>query len=150
VEKELQIAPLLAYSKCEFRKLFSIQSTKLVLWTDMVVKEIVVHADKLDDILAADINILNGVVCQIGGNFPKLCGEAIDVIMEQYGDCYSEINLNIDCPSERVSGKREFGAILMKTPDMAYIVLESMMGHAKPFPILILVSVGSQWTIRTI
>jgi tRNA-dihydrouridine synthase A len=147
-EKELHIALrpyLLDYSKREFRKLFSILSTKIVLWTNMVVKETVVHADKLDDILASDINIANRVVCQIvRGNSPKLCGEAIDVIMERYGDCCSKINLNIDCPNERVSGKREFGAILMKNPDTAYTVLESMK-RVMPnhFPFQFRSSVGS-------
>mmetsp|Transcript_4473 Transcript_4473/g.12914 ORF Transcript_4473/g.12914 Transcript_4473/m.12914 type:complete len:808 (+) Transcript_4473:400-2823(+) len=123
-KKELHIAPMLDYSKREFRKLFSILSTKLVLWTDMVVDETIAHSEHLDDILEPDRDLPNRQVCQIGGNSPELCGNATRVVELVYG--YDEINLNIDCPSDRVSGEREFGAVLMKKIDVAALVLESM------------------------
>jgi len=123
-DKELHIAPMLDYSKREFRKLFSILSTRLVLWTDMVVDETIAHSERLDDILEPDRDLKNRQVCQIGGNSPELCGNATQVVELVYG--YNEVNLNIDCPSDRVSGEREFGAALMKKVETAYKVLESM------------------------
>lgn len=126
-EKELHIAPMLDYSKREFRKLFSILSTRLVVWTDMVVDETVAHAERLDDILEPDRDLPNRQVCQIGGNSPELCGNATRVVELVYG--YDEVNLNIDCPSNRVSGEREFGAALMKKVQVAYSVLESMQNN---------------------
>jgi tRNA-dihydrouridine synthase A len=123
-DKELHIAPMLDYSKREFRKLFSILSTRLVVWTDMVVDETIAHSDTLDDILEPDRDLPNRQVCQIGGNSPKLWGNATHVAELVYG--YDEVNLNIDCPSDRVSGEREFGAALMKKVETAFTVLESM------------------------
>ena len=38
--------------------------------------------------------------------------------------------LNIDCPSERVSGKREFGAILMKKAHLAKDIVREMQSNA--------------------
>ena len=126
-DKELHIAPMLDYSKREFRKLFSILSTRLVVWTDMVVDETIAHSDVLQDILEPDRDLPNRQVCQIGGNSPELCGNATSIVELVYG--YDEVNLNIDCPSDRVSGEREFGAALMKKVETAYSVLDSMQGN---------------------
>jgi len=125
--KELHVAPMLDYSKREFRKLFSILSTRLVVWTDMVVDETIAHTERLEDILERDRDLPNKQICQIGGNSEELCGKATQVVELIYG--YDEVNLNIDCPSDRVSQEREFGAILMKNIDKAYTVLESMQNN---------------------
>ena len=126
-KKELHVAPMLDYSKREFRKLFSILSTRLVVWTDMVVDETIAHTERLEDILERDKDLPNKQICQIGGNSDELCGKATQVVELIYG--YDEVNLNIDCPSDRVSQEREFGAILMKNIDKAYTVLESMQNN---------------------
>lgn len=146
-EKELHIAPMLDYSKREFRKLFSILSTRLVVWTDMVVDDTIAHSERLDDILEPDRNLQNRQVCQIGGNSPELCGNATQVVELIYG--YDEVNLNIDCPSDRVSGEREFGAALMKEVETAYSVLENMQrnisstpGEGKETPVSIKCRIG--------
>ena len=137
--KELHIAPMLDFSKREFRKLFSILSTKLVLWTDMVVDDTIAHSRTLDDIVEKD-DLPNIQICQIGGNSPDLCGNATRVVELVYG--YDEINLNIDCPSDRVSGEREFGAALMKKVETAYNVLESMKNNKTNKPVSIKCRIG--------
>ena len=140
-EKELHIAPMLNVSKREFRKLFAIMSTKVVLWTDMVVDSTIAYSEKLEDILEGDILLPNVQVCQIGGNSPEMCGDATRIVVEQYG--YHEVNLNIDCPSDRVSLEREFGAILMKKADTAFAVVEAMQKQAPPgIPISVKCRVG--------
>jgi len=139
-DKELHIAPMLDYSKREFRKLFSILSTRLVVWTDMIVDETIAHSERLDDILEPDRNLHNKQICQIGGNSPELCGKATQVVELIYG--YDEINLNIDCPSARVS-QGQFGAVLMKHIEKAYSVLESMqISSKKKTPISIKCRIG--------
>jgi tRNA-dihydrouridine synthase A len=82
----------------------------------------------LEDIHEPDRDLPNRQICQIGGNSPEMCGKATQVVELEYQ--YDEVNLNIDCPSDRVSGEREFGAILMKKIDVAYSVLESMKANA--------------------
>lgn len=127
-EKELHIAPMLHYSTREFRQLLRILSKRVIVWTEMVVDDTIKNAYNLDAHLGYDIE-QHPIVCQIGGNSPELCGSATAVVLEQYN--YDEINLNIDCPSERVSGKREFGAILMKKAELAYKIISEMQSNAK-------------------
>lgn len=125
--KELHIAPMLNYSTREFRQLMRILSKHLTLWTEMVVDETVAHSPNLDEHLAYDES-QHPIVCQIGGNSPELCGEATSIVLERYG--YDEINLNIDCPSERVSGKREFGACIMQKAELAKQIIAEMQANA--------------------
>mmetsp|Transcript_25538 Transcript_25538/g.43599 ORF Transcript_25538/g.43599 Transcript_25538/m.43599 type:complete len:533 (+) Transcript_25538:139-1737(+) len=126
-KKELHIAPMLNYSTREFRQLLRILSRRAVLWTEMVVDETVAHVSNLDEHLGFEPNT-HPIVCQIGGNSPELCGGATSVVLEKYG--YDECNLNIDCPSERVSGKREFGAVLMKKAELAKEIVKEMQNKA--------------------
>ena len=127
-EKELHIAPMLHYSTREFRQLLRILSKRVIVWTEMVVDDTIKNSHNLDAHLGYDIE-QHPIVCQIGGNSPELCGNATSVVLEQYN--YDEINLNIDCPSERVSGKREFGALLMKKAELAYKIISEMQSSAK-------------------
>ena len=127
-EKELHIAPMLHYSTREFRQLLRILSKRVIVWTEMVVDDTIKNAHNLDAHLGYDIE-QHPIVCQIGGNSPQLCGNATSVVLERYN--YDEINLNIDCPSERVSGKREFGAILMKKAELALKIISEMQYNAK-------------------
>jgi tRNA-dihydrouridine synthase A len=123
--KELHIAPMLHVSTREFRALLRILTKRATLWTEMVVDETVAHVaeDRLDEHLGSPEVPPQGVVCQIGGNDPELCGQAAKIVAD-YG--YSEVNLNIDCPSERVSGQREFGACLMKKAELSRNILQAM------------------------
>ena len=136
--KELHIAPMLNYSTREFRQLFRILSSQLILWTEMVVDDTIANATNLDAHLGYDVNTnacsttssnkTRRLVCQIGGSAPELCGPAAAVVCLQYQ--YHEINLNVDCPSDRVtSGQREFGASLMKQATRTANVLQSMQQH---------------------
>ena len=124
--KELHIAPMLHYSTREFRQLLRILSNRVVLWTEMVVDETVQHVENLEEHLGYDANT-HPIVCQIGGNSPDLCRKATSVILHRG---YDEVNLNIDCPSERVSGKREFGAVLMKKAQLAKKILQEMQQNS--------------------
>lgn len=125
VPKDLHIAPMLDVSKPEFHNLFRILSTRCILWTEMVVDETIMYSDDLDHHLAISSPHLHPIVCQIGGRSVKQCSEATKIV-RQYK--YSEINLNVDCPSSRVSGKRLFGAILMSNDqkETCYDVVTAM------------------------
>jgi len=79
------------------------------------------------------------LICQIGGNSPTLCGKATTIV-EDYK--YDAIDLNIDCPSVKVSGQREFGAILLKRVDVALAVVTAMKEHSTTIPISIKTRVG--------
>jgi len=137
-QKELHIAPMLDVSTPEFLNLFRILSKRAILWTEMVVDETIMHTKHLDHHLAYSPE-LSPIVCQIGGRDVSSCSFATKVV-ERYG--YDEVNLNIDCPSSRVSGERKFGAILMKDCEAAYSVVEGMCKSVKNVPISIKCRVG--------
>ena len=109
-KKDLHIAPMLDVSTPEFHNLIRILSKNLILWTEMVVDETIVYTSHIDHHLAISSPDLHPIICQIGGRSIEYCAEATRVV-RRYG--YDEINLNVDCPSSRVSGKRQFGAVLM-------------------------------------
>ncbi|KAL3938753.1 MAG: hypothetical protein SGBAC_006403 [Bacillariaceae sp.] len=129
--KELHIAPMIDVSTPEFHHLFRILSKRVILWTAMHVDETLVFTDCVDQHLELATPELHPIICQIGGRTPEYAIKASQMIQDRYG--YDEINLNIDCPSNRVSGKRCFGAILMADPhkDTAYAMVEAMAKGVK-------------------
>mmetsp|Transcript_6181 Transcript_6181/g.9081 ORF Transcript_6181/g.9081 Transcript_6181/m.9081 type:complete len:462 (+) Transcript_6181:191-1576(+) len=138
-EKELHIAPMLHYSTQEFLHFMRILSKRAVLWTEMVVDETIKFTNDLDHHLGQSPKDLRPIICQIGGRNPEWIGEATEIV-EKYG--FNEVNLNIDCPSNRVSGKRQFGAILMKQKERASVLVATMSSNVKNVPISVKTRVG--------
>ena len=83
-----------------------------VLYTEMVTARAIKFGDrhKLLDFDAAE----QPLVLQLGGSEPEVLAEAAR-IGEEWG--YSQINLNVGCPSDRVQGGH-FGACLMAEPKL--------------------------------
>jgi tRNA-dihydrouridine synthase A len=139
--KELHIAPMLHVSHAEFRHFFRLLTKRAVLWTEMIVDETLAFnahdADKLATFLGTTDNE-GPLVCQIGGVDPSLTATATKLV-EDHG--YSEVNLNMDCPSLRVSG-RNFGAILMKDVDRAMGILKAMQQTTRRIPVSVKCRVG--------
>jgi tRNA-dihydrouridine synthase len=104
-QKELHIAPMLDISTPEFLHFFRILTKRAILWTEMVVDSTILHTRHLDHHLAYSPE-LSPIVCQIGGRHEKSCRDAAEIV-QTYG--YDEVNLNIDCPSNRVSCARGGG-----------------------------------------
>ena len=191
-EKELHVGPMLDYTKHEFRHLFRILSTKVVLWTDMIVDTAILKAagsasgdggsgaasvasadddddddggstaegtseeegertkgsdnnnKALQDLFGIDdyyeyhqtTNTTNNTntnankqIIQIGGNDPIMIGKAVKIILEtcnSHPTYFTEINLNVDCPSCHVSEKGKFGAILMKDVTRVYDIFHAI------------------------
>lgn len=151
-EKEFHIAPMLDVSTIEFRYFIRILTKRAVLWTEMVVAETLVHRSRHNSIGDTDIHLdlelkrhcgwfderdhcdetndtrqfvnPHPIVCQIGTNNPKHA-EFATRVAQACG--YDRIDLNAECPSDRVSGKREFGAALMRDKDTAINVVRSMI-----------------------
>ena len=121
--KTLGIAPMLDVTNREFRQLMRILSKRCILWTEMVVDETLIYTNDLDQHLGYDRTTSHPIVCQLGGNRPELMIPAVHKVMK-YG--YDEININMDCPSQRVADERLFGAALMKHIAMAQRVVQAM------------------------
>lgn len=137
--KELHIAPMLDVSYREFRYFMRLLTKRAVLWTEMVVDETLFFSDNHADHLWYDVACEHPIVCQVGGNQPMWASEAVKAV-EGYD--YDEINLNMECPSNRVADKRGFGAALMKDVDLAIDMLERMNESVITIPISVKTRVG--------
>ncbi|MEP1229258.1 MAG: tRNA dihydrouridine(20/20a) synthase DusA, partial [Litorimonas sp.] len=87
-------------------------STRVLLYTEMVVADAVIHGPR--ERLLGFNAIEHPVALQIGGSDPDKLAQAAS-IGEGFG--YDEININIGCPSDRVQSGR-FGACLMEEPGL--------------------------------
>ena len=82
------------------------------LYTEMLTTGAVIHGNR--DYLLGFAREEHPVALQLGGSDPGDMARAARIGAE-YG--YDEININVDCPSDRVQSGR-FGACLMATPEV--------------------------------
>ncbi|MEL7342450.1 MAG: tRNA-dihydrouridine synthase, partial [Bacteroidota bacterium] len=136
-QKELHIAPMMSGTTREMRELMRILSRRMVLWTEMVADQTAIHASHLGHVLghctmagdgSKEDDAQHPIVCQLGGCQGSRLFEAT-LLVQRYGD-YDEVNLNCGCPSDRVTGKEEFGAVLMKKIEVAEAAIEAMVEAA--------------------
>ncbi|KAJ9437293.1 tRNA-dihydrouridine(20/20a) synthase [Diplonema papillatum] len=125
-EIEVHIAPMIDVSNRYFRMFHRLLSKRAIVWTEMIKDDALLYnaADKrkLEWLLGKD-DEESPVVFQLGGNEPEKLAAAAEMV-EQAG--YSEVNLNVGCPSNRVAGKGEFGACLMLKPELVRDCVHAM------------------------
>jgi tRNA-dihydrouridine synthase A len=107
---KVSIAPMMDRTDRHFRYFLRLMSGELLLYSEMVVAQAVLQGDR-QRLLGFDPREAP-LVLQLGGNDPELLAQAARVGAD-WG--YTEINLNIGCPSDRVQSGR-FGACLMAEP----------------------------------
>ncbi|MFT5114106.1 MAG: tRNA-dihydrouridine synthase A [Parasphingorhabdus sp.] len=114
------VAPMLDWTDRHARYFYRLISKNALLYTEMVTTGAIIYGDR-ERHLQFD-NFEQPVALQLGGSDPKdlvACAQ----IAQDYG--YSEINLNVGCPSDRVQSGR-FGACLMLEPDLVAECVASM------------------------
>jgi hypothetical protein len=109
----LSIAPMMDYTNMHQRTLMRLITQRAVLYTEMVVCNTLLHRENKLRSLEADFVVEDPLVMQLGGSDPIAMRDATKIAMN-FG--YKEFNINIGCPSDKVSGAGAFGAVLMKTP----------------------------------
>ena len=116
----LSVAPMMDWTD-RFERFFLRQiSRHTLLYTEMVTSSALKHGDVKRHLAFSSAE--HPVALQLGGSDPLELAEAAQK-GEDYG--YSEINLNVGCPSDRVqSGK--FGACLMAEPNLVAELVASM------------------------
>jgi len=118
--RPLSIAPMMEVTDRHFRYFMRQLTKKTLLYTEMVTTGAVLHGDKqkLLDFDPAELPL----ALQLGGDNPAELAECTRIA----GDWgYSEVNLNVGCPSDRVQ-KGKFGACLMATPEQVASCVEAM------------------------
>ncbi len=117
------------------RVLHRLLSRRARLYTEMTTADAVIHGDR--DRLLGFSGIEHPVVLQLGGSDPKKLASAARIGSERG---YDEINLNAGCPSDRVQSGC-FGAILMRTPELAGECVAAMRAAA-PVPVTVKCRIG--------
>ena len=101
----LSIAPMMDWTDRHCRYFHRLMSQNTVLFTEMITAAAVVNGDR--NMLLGFDDSEQPVVLQLGGSEPALLAEAARIAAD-YG--YSEVNLNVGCPSDRVKSGA-FGAV---------------------------------------
>ncbi len=128
---QFSIAPMMDCTDKHFRVLMRQISSKALLYSEMVVAKALHHSKYPNKFL--DFNeIEHPIALQLGGDDPHLLAKATQ-LAEAWG--YDEINLNVGCPSPKVSSGN-FGACLMGQPEKVTRCIEAM-SNATSLPITI-------------
>lgn len=116
----ISVAPMMDWTDRHDRYFLRLIAPDIWLYTEMITAQALKFGDA-NKLLAFDA-IEHPVALQLGGSDPVLLANAAK-LGEEYG--YDEINLNVGCPSPRVSSGR-FGACLMLEPQLVADCIAAM------------------------
>jgi tRNA-dihydrouridine synthase A len=129
------VAPMLDWTDRHCRFFHRLISKQALLFTEMVTTGALIHGDRRR---VLHFNAVESPLAfQLGGSNPRelaICARMV----EDYG--YSEVNLNIGCPSDRVQNGR-FGACLMAEPELVAECIAAM-SHAVAIPVTVKSRIG--------
>lgn len=129
------VAPMMDYTDKHARYFLRLIAKDALLYTEMLTTGAILKGDR--DYLLKYNAIEHPVALQLGGSDPADLAEAA-AIGENYG--YDEINLNVGCPSPRVS-KGRFGACLMLEPSLVAECIAAMRAKVN-IPVTIKCRIG--------
>ena len=134
-DKIFAVAPMMDWTDRHCRVFHRQLTRHALLYTEMVTAQAIKHGER-SRLLGFD-SVEQPVALQLGGSDPALLAEAAK-IGEDFG--YSEINLNVGCPSDRVQEGR-FGACLMAEPQLVGECVAAMMAAVK-IPVTVKCRIG--------
>lgn len=120
------MAPMMDWTDKYDRYFLRQMSKHTWLYTEMVTCGAILHGGIQDRLLGFDPSE-HPIAVQLGGSDPADLAKCA-AIAEGYG--YDEINLNVGCPSERVSSG-SFGACLMAEPELVAECVAAMVAAVK-------------------
>jgi tRNA-dihydrouridine synthase A len=129
------IAPMMDWTDRHCRFLHRQLTRSALLYTEMVTADAILRGNRarlLDFDRRED-----PVALQLGGSEPQKLAEAAKIGVD-FG--YSEINLNVGCPSDRVQSGR-FGACLMREPELVAECVAAMRA-AVSIPVTVKCRIG--------
>src|SRR5947209_5516498 len=129
------IAPMMEWTDRHCRAFHRLMSRLARRYTEMVTANAILHGPR--ERLIGFNPREQPVAIQLGGSEPAALAAAAQ-IAENFG--YSEINLNVGCPSDRVKSGA-FGACLMREPDLVAGCVAAMK-HAVAVPVTVKCRLG--------
>ncbi len=141
----LSIAPMMDWTDRHCRFFHRLMTRRAMLYTEMVTAAAVIHGPKAR--LLDFSHEEHPVALQLGGSDPAQLAQAVGV---SRGWGYSEVNLNVGCPSDRVQSGC-FGAVLMEQPALVAACVSAMIGATDaPVTVKCRIGVDDQDTGRTL
>lgn len=135
LNRAVSIAPMMEWTDRHCRYFLRLISRRALLYTEMVTTGALLHGD-YKRFLAYDCSE-HPLALQLGGSDPKALAWCAR-IAEDHG--FDEINLNVGCPSNRVSSGR-FGACLLAEPERVAACVAAMKQAAK-LPVTVKTRIG--------
>ena len=133
---------MMQYTDRHFRYLARLLSPSIKLYTEMIVIDAILNnQDNLDsqNFFKHDIKIESPLAIQLGGSCPEKYAK-VAKILNNYN--FSEINLNIGCPSDRVQAGK-IGACLMNEPYLVSECVSAIKSNlTKDIPVTIKTRIG--------
>jgi tRNA-dihydrouridine synthase A len=134
--RRISVAPMMAYTDRHCRYFHRLLSKNVLLYTEMITTGALVYGDR-DHYLKPDL-LPGPVAYQLGGSDPKDLAKCARWI-EEAG--FSEVNLNVGCPSDRVQ-RGCFGLSLLKTPELVFDCVAAMKTAVKNIPVTVKTRIG--------
>ncbi|MCF6776699.1 tRNA dihydrouridine(20/20a) synthase DusA [Thiotrichales bacterium 19X7-9] len=134
--RKIAIAPMMDWTDRHYRYFMRLISKHCMLYTEMVTTGAILNNKDGKRFLAYD-TCEHPITLQLGGNNINDLVECTK-IAEDYG--YDEVNLNVGCPSDRVSSG-EFGLSLMAKPQLVAECIDAMK-QAVSIPISVKMRTG--------
>jgi tRNA-dihydrouridine synthase A len=119
----VSVAPMLQYTDRHMRYLLRMLSPSTVLYTEMVSTGSILHNRLGHRRMLAFSPEEQPVVLQLGGCDPSSLAACTSIAHHEYN--YTEVNLNVGCPSDKASAGR-FGACLMAEPHLVASCVAAM------------------------
>ena len=125
INRTISVAPMMDCTDRHDRYFLRLISKNVLLYTEMVSTGAALNGDR-EKVLGFN-NFEKPLALQVGGSNKNDLAE-VSKIAEDMG--YDEININLGCPSKKVQ-KNQFGACLIKEPDLVADCIDSMVNACK-------------------
>ena len=130
MENILSIAPMVDKTDRHFRNFVRMITDKPMLYTEMITAKAILNGN-VDYILGFN-EIEHPITLQIAATTPE---DAYEAVLKAERFNYDEININVGCPSDKVSGNM-MGAYLMAFPEVvAEMVTQMKRATNKPITV---------------
>ncbi|WP_417820606.1 tRNA dihydrouridine(20/20a) synthase DusA [Terasakiella sp.] len=137
VDRRLSVAPMMEWTDRHQRVFMRGLTKQTLLYTEMVVAPAIIFSKDGPGRFLDYSDIEHPIALQLGGSDPAQLAQCCKIAQE-WG--YDEFNLNVGCPSDRVSAGR-FGACLMAEPDLVADCIKAMQ-DASDIPVTIKHRIG--------
>ncbi|WP_064590413.1 tRNA dihydrouridine(20/20a) synthase DusA [Streptobacillus moniliformis] len=121
---EVSLAPMVDRTDIHFRNFISMINKDIELYTEMITTQAILNGDRSK--ILKITNVENPVVLQIATSNLKESIEAAKYI--KYTN-YNAVNINVGCPSDRVSG-HNMGAYLMSEPELVRDIAQAVKEYS--------------------